>query len=120
MNFNLFYKDMKKRDLNRRAHQTLVWTVIAGITAAASGDLESLTRLVVKGLNINDTDYDKRTPLHLAAQAGHIDIVQYLVERGSNINAKDRWGATPLNDATNQEIKEYLIKQGAQKGKEMP
>jgi hypothetical protein len=41
-NFNLFYKDTKKRDLLRRSHQTLVWTVIAGITAAASGDLESL------------------------------------------------------------------------------
>jgi ankyrin repeat protein len=49
-----------------------------------------------------------------------MDIVQYLIERGANINAKDRWGATPLNDTMKEEIKEYLIKHGAQKGKEMP
>jgi glutaminase len=75
INFNLFYKDSKKKDLMRRAHQTLVWTVISGINAAASGDIESISRLIVKGLNINDTDYDSRTPLHLAAQAGHVELV---------------------------------------------
>jgi len=75
INFNLFYKDSKKKDLMRRAHQTLVWTVISGINAAASGDIESISRLIVKGLNINETDYDSRTPLHLAAQAGHVELV---------------------------------------------
>jgi hypothetical protein len=111
---------MTKRDLNRRAHQTLLWTVIAGITAAASGDLESLYRLAVKGLNINDSDYDRRTPLHLAAQAGHMEVVHYLVEQGADINAMDRWDATPLNDAANDEIKTYLLSKGAKKGKEQP
>jgi glutaminase len=75
LNFNLFYNDSKKKDLIRRANQTLVWTVIAGINSAASGDIESISRLIVKGLNINDTDYDSRTPLHLAAQAGHVELV---------------------------------------------
>ncbi len=42
INFNLFYKDCKKLDLMRRAHQTLVWTVIAGNNAATSGDIESI------------------------------------------------------------------------------
>jgi hypothetical protein len=42
LNFNLFFKDPIKRDLTRRAHQTIVWTVIAGINAAASGDIETL------------------------------------------------------------------------------
>jgi hypothetical protein len=75
---------------------------------------------VVKGLNVNDQDYDKRTPLHLAAQAGHMEIVQYLVEHGTNINVKDRWGATPLNDTTRDDIKAYLIKNGGVMDKEMP
>ena len=97
-----------------------MWTVIAGINAAASGDLETLNRLYIKGLNINDKDYDKRTPMHLAAQAGHIEIVQYLIEKGANVNAKDRWGCTPLNDATGQEVKQLLIKNGGTKGKDLP
>lgn len=80
INFNLFYKDQTKRDFTRRPFQTLTQTVIAAISAAASGDLETLMRLHVKGLDINQGDYDQRRPLHLAAQAGHIEIVKYLVE----------------------------------------
>ena len=75
---------------------------------------------MVKGLNVNDQDYDMRTPLHLAAQAGHLEIVQFLVEHGTNINAKDRWGATPLTDTSQDDIKAYLIKNGAVMGKELP
>jgi ankyrin repeat protein len=41
--------------------------VIAAINAAASGDLETLMRLHIKGTDINQGDYDGRRPLHLAA-----------------------------------------------------
>ena len=61
--------------------------MIAGINAAASGDLETISRLIVKGLNINDADYDGRTPLHLACQAGHAEVVQFLLENGANVNS---------------------------------
>jgi len=98
-NINLFHKDQKKRDLTRKAYQTLLQTVIASCTSAASGDLETIIRLHVQGLDINSGDYDKRTPLHLAAAAGHMDIVKYLVDNGAEVNQYDRWGATPLNDA---------------------
>ena len=67
INFNLFYKDQKKRDFTRRAFQTLTETVIAAINASATGDIETLTRLHVKGVDINQGDYDMRRPLHLAA-----------------------------------------------------
>jgi glutaminase len=45
VNINLFHKDHKKRDLTRKAYQTIVQTVIACCTAAVSGDLESIQRL---------------------------------------------------------------------------
>jgi hypothetical protein len=67
LNFNLFYKDQKKIDFQRRAFQSLAETVIAAISASASGDLETLSRLHVKGVDINQGDYDMRRPLHLAA-----------------------------------------------------
>jgi ankyrin repeat protein len=75
-----------------------------------------LKRLVVKGLKVNQGDYDQRTPLHLACSAGHLDIVKYLIENGADINCKDRWGATPLNDTRDQEIIKYLISKGGLRG----
>jgi len=48
-------------------------------------------------------DYDKRTPLHLAAAEGHFDIVEELVKRLSDVNALDRWGSTPLDEAKQHE-----------------
>jgi ankyrin repeat protein len=80
-------------------NQTLLQTVIAACTSSASGDLETIMRLHVQGLDLNSGDYDRRTPLHLASAAGHLDIVKYLVENGAEASPHDRWGATPLNDA---------------------
>ena len=69
-------------------------------------------------MDVNVGDYDRRTPLHLAASAGHLSIVQYLVENGVDINPRDRWGSTPLNDAKDSAIVEYLLAHGAEKGNE--
>lgn len=102
--------------MTRKAYQTLLLTVIAACTSAASGDLETISRLHVQGLDLNHGDYDKRTPLHLAAAAGHIDIVKYLIEQGADPSPRDRWGATPLNDAQDSAIIEYLASHGGEKG----
>lgn len=53
--------------------------MIAANNAAASGDLETINRLQIKGLDINKGDYDNRTPLHLAVSAGHLEVIKYLV-----------------------------------------
>lgn len=82
--------------------------MIAAINAAASNDLETLSRLIVMGVNINAGDYDRRTPLHLAVSAGNVDVIKYLIEKGADVNCKDRWGATPLDDTDDPEISEYL------------
>jgi hypothetical protein len=42
VNINLFHKNYKKKDLTRRAYQTLVYTVIACCTSAASGDIDNI------------------------------------------------------------------------------
>jgi hypothetical protein len=42
VNINLFHKNHKKKDLTRRAYQTLVYTVTACCTSAASGDIDNI------------------------------------------------------------------------------
>lgn len=41
-------------------------------------------------------DYDKRTPLHLAAAEGCYSVVVWLLKQGAIINAVDRFKRTPL------------------------
>jgi ankyrin repeat protein len=43
---------------------------------------------------VNARDYDKRTPLHVAALHGWIDVARCLLEHGAVVNAQDRWKNT--------------------------
>jgi glutaminase len=45
---------------------------------------------VDRGADVAGADYDKRTPLHIAAADGHIKLVKFLVRKGANVNAEDR------------------------------
>ncbi len=54
-------------------------------------------RKLIARIDVNTCDYDKRTPLHLAASEGHVDIVKLLLEYDAKI-VKDRWGNTPLTE----------------------
>ncbi|KAL9190473.1 hypothetical protein ACHAXT_007684 [Thalassiosira profunda] len=66
----------------------------------ALGNKEEVERTVAERAQIvNFRDYDRRTPLHIAASEGHLAICQYLVDKGARINRSDRWGGSPLDDA---------------------
>ena len=68
---------------------------------------------------VNFRDYDRRTPLHIAASEGHLDICKLLVEKGAMVNRSDRWGLAPLDDAHRHqyiEVVEFLQKQGGKFG----
>lgn len=41
-------------------------------------------------------DYDKRTPLHLAASEGSYKVAEWLLEQKADVNALDRFKRTPL------------------------
>jgi ankyrin repeat protein len=69
-------------------------------SAAASGDLDEVKRLVLDcGLDPNVKDGFGNTPLHNAASEGHLEVVKLLLERGADPNVKGRSGETPLHYA---------------------
>jgi ankyrin repeat protein len=70
------------------------------LQACASGDLNQVERLLDEGIDVNCSDYDSRTPLHLAAAEGRVSIISILLEKGAKVHAKDRNGQTPLDEAT--------------------
>jgi glutaminase len=71
------------------------------ITLCSKGDIENITK-ILSLVNINTSDYDKRTGLHLATAEGHLDTVELLLSKNADLT-KDRWGNTPFSEILNKE-----------------
>ncbi|GMH05152.1 hypothetical protein Nepgr_006992 [Nepenthes gracilis] len=69
------------------------------INAAYNGDLYQLKSLIRGGADPKRTDYDGRSPLHLAASRGYEDVVLFLIQEGVDLNFSDNFGNTPLMEA---------------------
>lgn len=74
----------------------------------AENDITSVRRFILNGIDVNITDYDKRTGLHLAASESCVEVVEYLLQCGANPNAVDRHGNTPIDDALRINNKQLL------------
>lgn len=89
-------------------------------TAAARGDIDKVKYFVEeKQFDPKESDYDGRTPLHLACEEGHIDVVKYLVSIGVDVNTQDRWGNSPMRgalSANRKDISNFLKENGATLG----
>lgn len=89
---------------------------------ASVGDLLQLRSLYLQDFDLNQSDYDGRTPLHLACSEGMENIVEFLIKICKCHNEpKDRWGNTPLDDAVregHENIKSMLSQNIENKKKE--
>uniref|UniRef100_A0A8C2A1Z9 glutaminase n=1 Tax=Cyprinus carpio TaxID=7962 RepID=A0A8C2A1Z9_CYPCA len=91
---------VKKLDPRRQTGHERNKSVVDLMFAAYSGDVSALRRIALSAVNMELTDYDTRTALHVASAEGHLDTVKFLTHTCKvNPNAKDRWGNTPLDDA---------------------
>ena len=66
--------------------------------AASTGDIPLIRRYCDAGVDINATDYDKRSCLMLAAAHGNLPLCTFLLSRGANKFLKDRWGHAPFHE----------------------
>lgn len=79
------------------------------IHAASTGQLDMVQQLLDREhVDVNVSDYDGRTPLHLAVAEGHERTAAFLMERGANSEMQDRFGNTPRSDAQKSHL-EHLF-----------
>ncbi|KAB2090075.1 hypothetical protein ES319_A03G101900v1 [Gossypium barbadense] len=84
--------------------------------AAYNGDLYRLKCLIGAGADPNKTDYDGRSPLHIAASRGYEDITGFLIEQKVDLNISDKSGNTPLLEAIkhgHDQVTYLLVQAGA-------
>ena len=89
----LFRPDAEIRELSARL-----------ITACQKDDMITCVSITERyGVSLlNRSDYDGRTPLHLACSENHVEILKYVLSRkGICLTPIDRWGNSPLDDAKN-------------------
>ena len=87
------------------------------LEAAKSGDLESIQRLLAKGINLNTTNDEGDTALNLASSYSKLNVVKYLVEHGADIHKIDKRGDSVFHNAALADctkIATYLVEQGAE------
>ena len=64
--------------------------------AARSGSDKAAEVLLKAGIEVDNADVDKMTPLMAAAKAGQAEVVQLLLKKGAKVNLKNAAGDTPL------------------------
>ena len=81
--------------------------------AAAYGDMPRIKSMVAKGTGLNDSDYDGRTPLHLAVCEKRKEAIAYLLKHGADPNLEDRWRKTAFDEAVALNDNDILTLLGA-------
>ena len=88
--------------------------------AVAKADMPAIELMLKNNPQlVNFSDYDKRTPLHVAASEGQLAVVKLLLYKYSAQFRTDRWGGTALDDALRHRhhaVASELRKRGARLG----
>lgn len=103
-------------DLTCKFNRRVFKSNMALMEHCANGRYEMVQKKLEEGADVNFADYDRRTPIHLAATEGHHDIVELLIEHGANVEPEDRWGSKPVieaQDKGHEKVVAALVKAGA-------
>lgn len=93
-------------------------------SAARSGDINEVKRLLDEGAEVNEKNDKSGSALTWAVYNGQTDIVKLLIEKGADVNGRqDTSGWIPLERAAlvgNLDIAKLLIEKGADIDKALP
>jgi ankyrin repeat protein len=64
------------------------------------GNVEEVEDLISRCADVNATDKNRNTPLHIASLNGHASVVDMLLKNGANVNATNKNMETPLHIAS--------------------
>ena len=97
---SLAHTESNKFDPRKRHGELEKDQVVSLLFAAKAGDLNTIRRIYMQGIDLEMADYDRRTALHLAAAEGHIETVKFLINIARvKVDPRDRWNRTPYDDA---------------------
>eukprot|EP00873_Tetraselmis_striata_P000688 jgi/Tetstr1/420952/TSEL_012012.t1 len=67
--------------------------------AVNMGEVDNVKTLIRKGVDVDTSNYDNSSMMHLAALSGNVKVLETLLEEGADKDIADRWGKTPLHKA---------------------
>lgn len=76
--------------------------------AASQDDVDTLIAWKAAGADLNESDYDNRTALHVAVSLQHIKTVKFLLENGASWMLNDAFGKTAKDQAETLGFTEIL------------
>jgi ankyrin repeat protein len=79
----------------------------------SENDLENIKKLLDNdnNIDINKSDYDNRTALHIACQHGYWDIVSYLIDNNVASNIRDVNGCLAYDYIEHSKLNGYYDKE---------
>ena len=100
--FGSIAQDPGKKNPRLQPYEEKSRKLVQILFAAANGDRLALERAFHSGLDMNMSDYDGRTALHLSSAENHPACIKFLIRTCKvDIEAVDRFGNTALQDAIN-------------------
>ena len=84
--------------------------------AASAGNIQQISKLLSQGLDINVSNRERETALHMATARGHYETVMFLVKNGAYVNAPTVKNWIPLHHAVrfrHPNIANFLMKRGS-------
>ncbi|MEE9310343.1 MAG: ankyrin repeat domain-containing protein [Cocleimonas sp.] len=87
--------------------------------AAVSGNNTQIGQLLSQGLNVNVSNSENETALHMAAARGQYSTVIFLIQNGAHTNARTVKNWIPLHHAVrfrHANIANYLMQRGSSPG----
>ena len=82
-------------------------------TSIQENDLESVKKLIQKGIKINYKDNGGETALEYAVKTDNKEIVRYLISKGADLNTLDDKKSTPLSVIKSKVMMDLLLSKGA-------